>query len=530
MIFAKPARGSGGAGMSGILQGMIAGQQSNESEQRMEWLQANQDRQTDEFEKKDFNERMYNIREVQKSGGNIAPQLTKLNEWKAETKNFSDGDDFRLGNWNEFRDDTGVFPRSFENKYKTDTGKDFVQGTSDAKDPMMLGDQIFDFDTFESGAANFQSYAKDRDQMKLLQDAQIAKAMGAPKGPSDMDQYLALKDNKTRSEQQENKYKVLQKKLKMTEDANIDKLTYDFGSSLEKAQGGDIVSNDVVNNAVNAQAKAKQTYTKRDERAKSVAGSKRMVDTYKDLGNLTKKYDTGDGWAKGIETEILKNSSQEEFAAMDEEAQIRTTANAIKQTTVFSKVFEVIKEQSGAAFTDEEFARRLATIVGGDPTKINEQTLMTAFGTYTAESLKNTKADLNEISNLYMGDKLSLTNSFNKGTESFVAPTPTTFATKPKDGVPAADVAKEVGRQQAEEITKTITNVGQGIVEGLWGGGKDAIGFNTDLRGEDRDENLQKSFRNLEKASKEQLLEWWNRYGKSLSADEKAAFKKQFVR
>ncbi len=61
MIFATPNRGTGGAGARGILQGMIAGQQSRQNDQRMEALQTQMNNQREDRAKTEFNEAMFNM-------------------------------------------------------------------------------------------------------------------------------------------------------------------------------------------------------------------------------------------------------------------------------------------------------------------------------------------------------------------------------------------------------------------------------------------------------------------------------------
>ena len=540
MIYAKPQFSPGGSMASGLLKGMMAGQRAKESDMRMEAFQLRQDRQTDEYEKGQFNERMYNIRQIHKNGGNVGDSLVKLNDWTSKSKNYKDEPKFSIGNWADHNDGESGYTNKAINNYTSDTGKEFIVGKTDSKSPIMFGDKFFDFDTFEAGASNFQSYAKEKDQLNLLNEAKIIKARGELGKTSDLDAYTALKSKPNRTTDEQTKYEVLQKKLKMTEDANIDKLTSDFGNTLTVALDGGDVNQDTQNLALKAQAKAKQKFAKREEHATSVAGSKRMVETYKELSELTKNYDTKDGISKGAQANILKTMSEEDFASLGTKEQEAVLANAIKNTKVFSKVFNVIKEQSGAAFTDEEFARRLATIVGGDPSKINEQTLMAAFGSYTSESLKDTKAGLSEISDLYMGDKLALVDSFNKGTRSFKEPKPETFVKKgPEAGTmsPSEGVSK-VASTESKGLVKLAGDVITGFTDAAVG--KDdkvkdknvdkAPSFNIDLRGGDREVAYSKSLDELDaKDSEKAIWDYYHKYKSSLSDKEFAEFKKRFT-
>ena len=537
MIFATPNRGTGGAGAQGILQGMIAGQQSRESDQKMQWLKTNQDRQTEQYETNESNERLYNMRDVKNNGGNVAPLIDSYNKWRKETTNYSDGDDFRMGNWDDHRTEGGGINQATANQWESDTGFEFGEKTTE-NNPIMLGDKFFNFETFSAGAPKFQAYANDRDLTRRAQMAKIKKDIGGD-GPSDLDMYTELKDNKNRNPKQQTQYEVLQKKLKMTEDANIDKLTGEFGKTLEKAQNGEDVSQDVQNYALSAQAKAKQKFAKREEHATAVAGSKRMVETYRDLSKLTNKYDTKDGISKGAEAEILKTMSADDFSKLEQDEQIAVTANAIKQTQVFSKVFQIIKEQSGAAFTDEEFARRLATVVGGDPSKINEQTLMTAFGTYTAETLKNTKAGLGEISNLYMGDKLALTDSYNKGTRGFKAPTPESSVT-PGGGMTAGEGIKEVTSSESQGLVKLAGDVATGFKEAVFGKdnkpapkpqtGKDVKfdGKSTGLQRRKAYANVLREFEDEKLYSNAEVKQWFKDHKEDMTTKEQTTYIKKF--
>ncbi len=478
MIFATPNRGTGGAGMSGLLQGMMAGKQSRQNDEKMDWLRTNQERQTEQYEQKEAFGRIGIFEDMIKSKNYDQKLVDSNNEWFKNSTNFNDTQ-FSLSDMETYKDNNGNYTNEFLNKYKADTGKDWLVGSESEADvadmqnyvsndgrQLMMNGKIFDPDTFSAGSSSYKKYKEQQDLARRLQEAQIVKALGGSDGPSDLDMYTELKANKNKTPKQQIKYEALQKKLKMTQDANIDKLTGEFGTTLEKAQNGEDVSQDIQNYALSAQAKAKQTFTKREEHATAVAGSKRMVETYNELSKLTEKYDTKDGISKGAEAEILKTMSAEDFAKLEKDEQIAVTANAIKQTQVFSKVFRVVKEESGAAFTDEEFARRLATIVGGDPSKINEQTLMAAFGTYTAEALKNTKAGLGEISNLYMGDKLALIDSYNKGTRGFRAPTPESNIT-PNGGMTAGEGVKEVTSEESKGLVQLASDV--------LGGFKDAV-------------------------------------------------------
>ena len=546
----------GNVGQSGgLIAGIQASQQGRREDERLDMMQqqlqmvaADRKRANQNYESGEFNKNLYNIERVRQAGGDTAPGIKNMNNFMNKSENFVNEGRFSIGS-PETQNEDGTYKNEFLNQYAADTGNDFIPGSTEAADyidniksQMMYTEKggkpkIFNDNTFAAGSSNYQNYRAEQKVLDRLNEAKITKALGDQGGTSDIDAYATLKENKSRTPKQQTQYEVLQKKLKMSEDANIDKMTGEFGKTLEKVEAGEEIEQGVLDYALNSQAKAKQKYTKRPEMAKSVSGSKRMVETYKDLKNLTSKYDTGDGWSKGVENELLKKTSQEEFDAMDKEEQITVTANAIKQTKVMSKVFEIVAAESGMAFTEGEFERRLSTTVGGDPSKINEQTLMSAFGTFVGEKLKQTDAELGEISDLYMGDKLALRDSFNKGTKGFKAPAPETYASEGK-GVSAADTVKGVASLEAEQVAKTagdvVTGATKGFVDAITGGNdkevpSKVVPFNIDSRGEKRAEGFQNSMDSLEDAPLAELKVWAGKYYQALNPDEKQEFIKRYV-
>jgi len=354
-------------------------------------------------------------------------------------------------------------PNEFLNKFEKDTGIDISKLSPEeqkdflSKQSFKHGDKFGTYETMMTGSSRFREYAKDKQRQERMKGyaEQKMKNEAMPrqgKAPSDIDQFSILDNKENLSPQEQTKLNTLRTKLGIDKGYYTDLVAN--SNVMDKLNAGDKVSDSDINQLVADQAKGGNKFAGRKDLASKVSSTSRMVDTYKDLDTLTSKYDTGDGWAKGAEQELLKMTSSEDFKAMKPKAQQEVLANAIKKTTIFTKVFDVIKEQSGAAFTEDEYARRLSAIAGGDPSKINSQTLKTAFGTFVGEEIKNSKEKLSNISPLYKGDKAYLTNSLNKGTKGFTAPSPETFST-PGGTKGAAETARNVPAAQVAQVAET---------------------------------------------------------------------------
>ena len=187
---APSGAGMFGAGMGGLMQGIQQGQQMNNSAEQMDMLREQNDRNTDNYESKEANERLYSIRQAIKDGGNPFELMQGYNKWAKGTKNFADEDDLSMGNWDNYRSEGGGITQASVNQYEGDTGKMFKDSTTN-KQPIMLGDKFFDFDSFAMGAPKFASYAKERDLAGALTRVKIA---GEVQGATKYDKTQSMKD------------------------------------------------------------------------------------------------------------------------------------------------------------------------------------------------------------------------------------------------------------------------------------------------------------------------------------------------
>ncbi len=535
MIYAKPQFNPGGSITSGLLQGMMAGQQSRESDKRMDFLQTQQDRQTDEYEKGQFNERMYNIREVQKNGGNIGSHLTGMNDWTSKSKNYKDEPRFSVGNWANHSDGEAGYTNKAVNQYRSDTGKDFIAGKTDSKSPMMLGDKFFDFDTFEAGASNFQTYAKDRDQLNLLNQAKIAKAAG---GGSKYDKTQAMKDKiaiekvpvADRTTEQNMELSVADQTLGMVKNEAIDDLSSpDFKSIFNPINKGDFgsvkdISPSMITRAEKAQLQGGEKYDKYDETSKE-------LNTMNLLYDLSDKFTdiNADDYDSGIVNKMVRDyatmADKKGWENINQEDRTKMLNTISKGSEVGMATAQILKDLSGAAVSDEEFQRIMKVLTGGDVDLKNPQAVAAALRGAGDTMSNRSKSSIQGIRELYSpADKLKLTGLYNQ----YWRP-----AREQKMQGGGTKSPKEVAVDVAAKELSTGADLGTEVVKKVLfsrGDKTSSTDFNIDLRGDERAEAYKTSLDNLDALdSKEKLLAYAKKYKPSLSSKEWAEFKKRFV-
>ena len=408
---APSGAGTVAAGLGGLFQGMQQGQQMNNNDEKMDMLRAQIKQETALREKGEINERLYNIRDIQKSGGNPFKSLQGLTKWMASSENFKDDKALTQGIWADHYDDnSGTYTDEMLNRYRSDTGKDFVEGKTDKQRPIMYGDKFFDFDTFSQGSPNFKAYARDKDMPRAVKENEIAL-------------HAKLKNKDKRTPVENTMLKSLDERLKLNPQGGVDDMFSDASKeTLTQLKSGEVLNQDEVDNLVKAQIKSKQTFGKRDDYSKQVGTANNLVTTINKLNKFIEEAPSDTGWAQSMKSNILKSVGTENFAKMAEKEQRNTLLKSIKNSTAMNTIFDIIKQESGAAFTEDEFARRLQVLAGGDLDKINDQTLMTTLGNFTEDKIVKAKQDVGNISTRYSGDKAELYNSLNRGTKDFKAP------------------------------------------------------------------------------------------------------------
>jgi len=460
MIFATPNRGTGGAGAQGILQGLMAGQQSRQSDQKMEWLKQNQDRQTQQYEGDENNKLLYNMREVKNSGGNIAPLIDSYNKWRKGTTNFSDGDDFRVGNWDDHRTEGGGVNQATANKWEGDTGFEFGEKTTEQA-PLMLGDKFFNFETFSAGAPKFKSYAQDRDIQKALA---LSKATGDAKGPSEQSQLAKLQtiiDNGgTLGGEDKNMYRQLNEKLKMTKPNAQRTLTSPgYQSKMESVSTKGWNPMNITDAEEREMVLTEQQSGFSDKNADTVGnqiGSMGNLVTLRDEV-IALKGDVASGKVDNMLVDSAKWADDETFKNMDAKAQRKLLQTTELRSKLGMTTANFLKQISGAAVSDEEFQRIMTVLTGGDITEVGIDTIASALGGSAAAIYDDTKGKITNGMDKYKtpGTMVRLGKQLEK------AYNPTAYTTESTEGgtdlaeTGAAAITKQA-KQAGEAVDKTV--------------------------------------------------------------------------
>ena len=388
MIYARPARGTGGAGAQGILQGLIAGQNSRESSQRMDMLQAQNDRNVEQYESKELNERMYNIKQIYNDGGNISPALNNLNKWKSGSTNFNDGEDFRSGNWSDYHNDDGEVNFSAQNQWNSDTGKTYDENTS-KRAPIMMGDKFFDFDTFSAGAPKFKAYSDDRD---LAQALKIQKAQGDVKAPSNIAEIIRLQNKPNKTEEDRDtlrtyraKEGVLKSHAVKTLNSDDNKALYDKNENLTDEDDNTIAR--AVTNELDA---GLGEYKDSNKIGPGIAA----VDTLNQTANTLTTMDVAEGMKESGLVEAAKYLNSEEFTNLEPAAQRKVLQTIEARSGLGINATKILQSISGQAVPDSEYERFMGNLVGGDIKNINTKSIISALKGASEALYNNTKANI----------------------------------------------------------------------------------------------------------------------------------------
>ena len=422
---APSGAGMFGAGIGGLMQGIQQGQQMNNNAEKMEMLQEQNDRNTDNYENKEANERLYAIRQAIKDGGNPFELMQGYNKWAKTTKNFADEDDLSMGNWDNYRkDDGGMVNLNTINQYEGDTGREFKDSTTN-KQPIMLGDKFFDFDSFAMGAPKFAAYAKERDLANTLTRAKIA---GEVQGETKYDKTKSMKDKlriekipeEKRTKEDKLKLSVSDQTLGMTKNEAVDDLVSSdmkgIFTSINKGDfsGANKVSPELVTRAEKAQIQGGEKYDKYDATSKEL-NTMNMIynlsDKFKDLDPNT--YDSG------VVNKMVRNYATmadkkgwENISKTDREKMLKTVGLS---SEVGMATAQILKDISGAAVSDEEFQRIMKVLTGGDVDLKNPQSVAAALrgaGNTMATRSKNAIQNIREIYS--PADKLKLSQMYNQ--------------------------------------------------------------------------------------------------------------------
>ncbi|RLG27418.1 hypothetical protein DRO03_12040, partial [Methanosarcinales archaeon] len=315
MFFSKPSNaGAGGAAMSGIVQGMIAGQNMRQSDERQDMLQQNFDNQQEDRESGDFMGRLYEMEQVNKNGGNVGEMLPGMNKFLENSTNFK-GSSFVMDNFKNHQDEKGNYSQEFLNQYEADTGKSFVPGTSDAESynngRLMFNDEDgsrgFDFDTFSQGSAKYQQYRKDQAYSDILKEAKITKAAGTKGKVSEVKELAKLRNIENPTKVQKDEMEILETKLKTDVTGAVSDMFSDKNKqTLKTLSTGGEVDDGAVSDLMQAQITANQKFTKRPEKADKVTLATNLVRTNKELGSQFEEGGVNTGWAQNMKADMLK--------------------------------------------------------------------------------------------------------------------------------------------------------------------------------------------------------------------------------
>ena len=468
MFFSPPSNaGAAGSAMQGIMQGLQQGQNMRQQDERMDMLQQKFDFQVEDRESGQLMQHLSQMERIKNAGGNMNEYLPTVNKFLEGSTNFNDSS-FSQANFKDYQNPDGTYKTEFLNDYASNTGKDFVPGSTDAasynNNRLMFNDEDgardFDFDTFGAGSSVYGKHRKDQQQLDMLNDAKVSKALGVKKKASDARRLAVLKnmDNPTQTDKDEQKALEIKMKTDVS-DATNSMFSDKSKDTLKQLNAGEVVSDEDVSDLMQAQLAAKQTFTKRNEKADKVTLATNLARTNKELKEELSK-DSNTGMAQSIKANLLKTVGSKDFKEMDETAQRETLMKGIRNSKAMARIFEIIKLESGAAFTDEEFAKRMSTMVGGDLDKVNNQTLLSVLGSFTDGKIKDVRTDLSNISSAYSGDKAELTQRFNKGTKDFGL---TDYVT-PGGTKNPKPLVKETQRQITE-----LKGIGSDILEGALG-------------------------------------------------------------
>ncbi len=485
MIFATPNRGTGGAGAQGILQGMIAGQQSRESDQKMQWLQTQQDRQTEQYETGEFMGYIKNIADVQENGGNALKQVDAINKFKANSVNYNDGDNFRLRNINNFKNEDGSFTNEFINNYKDNTGKDWIEGSASAGNyvdefgnQVMLGDKVFDPDTFKAGSSNYRDYSDNLDMVRDLKQAQIDKARGgkdAKEKVTEMD-YIGLKTKANKegysslTDTEKSAYDLGSEKFKMTKRDSRNALfspeSDAISDHISKDGSPDTYDRDTENYYLNAESANGVKLANKQKIKDNISQVRNINGLVQDWDNLSSD-EVASGIVDNQTVDLVKKVNTEEFKTLkpEEQRKVLKTIGLRSKTGMFGKKF--VNAISGTAVSDDEFKTIMDILTGGPLTQNGVESIKAALGGASAGLSDSALADVKSIGKENVGSKMELRRMLREANSPYV-PKVTKGGTKTMEEVAGGSI----GRQTEDAVEKT-KDIGEAIIDALTGGDGD---------------------------------------------------------
>lgn len=478
--FGTPAtRGGNGGAITGLVQGMQMAKQESLADDKNKMLQDQLDMTKKNFEFADLERRGEKLNKLmwsaEKSGN-----YNGVNEFLADKANasFGGGSINVLDHSQAPRDGDGKLQNLFVNKFKEDTAQDYSD-----QNPLMTytskdeGSRFFTPDTFAAGSG-YGKYRRDAQQAEDLLAAQIADKMPGSEGSATariaqlQDKAKVLGGVSKLQQTDQVELQALLKDSKITKENANGQLAQNFQKNWEGLKEGIVAEDSVIEEAIQQQSLAGHNDSQRDENSNMVTNTARVIQTQRELNNALKN-DSKSGYIEGMRNDIKKQVSSKKFSEMNPQEQQSALKQSMINSKLFKTVFRITKAESGASFTMEEFAQRLSTIAGGDPSQINSQTLKNTFGTYVDEQVKDTQSRIENIYPLYKGDKMFFQNQLNKARRGDVisgsgkAPGYNTNVIQNANGATGDEAIAEVTKQQTAEAIKTAKTAASGVTDAV---------------------------------------------------------------
>jgi len=388
--FGTPPTKGGGAssGIKGLIQGMQMGEQSrmvNAQNERANKQDTRADEQLGmmkkEFELKDlatrgamFNPIMY---AAEKSGNYDA-----VNTWLKDPNNKAFGG-------GSIQDSLMHDTKSneFLNKYRGDTGAGYVEGQGVKTYTDGEGNtRYFTPDTFANGSG-YGKYRRDAQLSDLALQAKIAKSKGGEK----------FDKNKTRNDA------IL----------NISNLTNDdmFKEANTKLKAGGDLDTEYFGKL---QAWENQSDNKFKDAPldATITGLADMNQAYADVNDMYEKEGFNSGITKSMASEIVKLGADD--SDLTPKQQMKQFNTIIMKSKLGGAMSRYLKAISGSAVTEEEFLRTMKNAVGGDLSKVNAQTIMTAMKSTIDSMGKTTQEQIEGIQPGTPASKMWRQSRYNK--------------------------------------------------------------------------------------------------------------------
>ena len=466
--FGTPPTSGGGfaSGMQGLVQGMQVGQQmrnanaqEQRSEEKFDMLQQQFENSEDDRSAEKLRHAYYKF----EKGGFLDP--TEVNELLA-TDNRLGGGRFSTNKSTGKKPD-GTTDFKLINRYNSEAGEEYKEGQNLLTFHDADGNERYvGKDNFSNGSPKYKTFKDKLDNENALAEVKRAKLQGGDSTEQVAKKLVAIDKkikDKTATPTDLKVKAIMEADSKISKTSGAGTAGADYEENLNKALKGEIIDDSYVRTKVREQSEGGRTDPKANERATEVAGVKRLYQSKNKLKELLKD-DSNSGLIPGIVASIKKQIGDKDFAKMDEKEQLSTLNKAIKDSLIFKSVFKVVADESGMAFSDEEFAKRLRTIIGGNPDTINDQTLQATFGTFVDEKKKDAQANIENMSPVYYGEQLYYQNQLNKVIRDYGsdAPTKETYATK-GGKVPLNESIKSTAKKQKDMAMETLTAAKDGL-------------------------------------------------------------------